>query len=153
MARLFSRLDATAVDDPEFGHFDISKEHGGFDFPDDLSDRQRRFHHRGKPAWETEDERNRRLHGEESARRRDPESLYSAVEKIAGIADRMGGAPNPDVAALMARLAELEVKLAGAGGAKGADEPEADEAADGEQEGDGEGQDAPAKPARSRSKS
>lgn len=111
--RLYSRTNAAVVDDPEFGHYEVSKEHGGFDFEDELSDRLHRFHFRGKPAWETEDERNARLHGEESERRRDPESLYSAVEKIAGIADRLGaGGASPEVAALSEQVAALTARLA-----------------------------------------
>jgi hypothetical protein len=121
-------MNAGAVDDPEYGHFDVSPEHGGFDFPDELSDRLHRFHHRGKPAWETEDEQNHRLHGEETARRRDPESLYNAVEKIAGIADRLGGgAVSPDVAALLAHMEAMQARL---------DELEAKQAEPAEAEGD-----------------
>ena len=144
MARLYSRLSAAAVDDPEFGHFDVSKEHGGFDFPDDLSDRLHRFCHHGKPAWETEDERNRRTHGEESARRRDPESLYNAVEKIAQIAAGSGGAPGPDVTAFMARMEAMQARL---------DELEAAAAEPAAPEGDHpEAPETPAKPPRSRAK-
>jgi hypothetical protein len=83
MARLFSLNRATAVDDPEFGHFDADEQDGGFEFPDDLSDRLHRFGHRGKQAWETEAEREQRLHQQESSRRRDPGTLYDAVEQIA----------------------------------------------------------------------
>lgn len=134
MARLYSRMTAAAVDDPEFGHYDVSPEHGGFDFPDELSDRLHRFHHRGTPAWETEDERTRRLHGEEAARRRDPESLYNAVEKIAELAAGRGTGAGPGVVgalmarleAVQARLDELEAKRAGAATPEGdGSEPDA----------------------------
>lgn len=84
--RLYSRMNAGAIDDPVFGHFEADPDHGGFDLPDELSDALHSVHVRKKPAWETEDERNERLHGEESARRRDPETLYTAVAEIAGIA-------------------------------------------------------------------
>jgi hypothetical protein len=84
--RLYSRMNAGAVDDPLYGHFEVDEAHGGFDLPDELSDQLHSVHVRKKPAWETEDERNERLHGEESARRRDPETLYTAVAEIAGIA-------------------------------------------------------------------
>lgn len=89
MARLFSLANAGAIDDPEYGHFDADPEHGGFDLPDELSDRVHRYRYRGRPAWETETERSERMHGEESARRRDPENLYNAVEQIANVAKQL----------------------------------------------------------------
>jgi hypothetical protein len=115
--RLFSLTNASAVDDPVYGHFDASPEHGGFDFPDELSDRLHSAHYRRKPAWETEIERGERLHGEESARRRDPETLYNAVADIAGITKqlaglRLDGTPDADVAALAAQVRELTARLA-----------------------------------------
>src|SRR5580698_6241400 len=79
MARLFSRMNAGAVDDPQYGHFVPDPAHGGFDLPDELSDRLAGFCHRGKPAWETEEQRGERLHGEDLDRRRDPAMLYDAV--------------------------------------------------------------------------
>ena len=106
--RLYSRTNAGAIDDPEFGHFDADEEHGGFDLPDELSDRMHRFHPGGRTAWETEDERAQRLHGDEQARRRDPETLYNAVEQIASITAQLAG-----------------LQLAAAGGAQPDPEPEA----------------------------
>lgn len=79
--RLYTRTGATALDDPEFGHFDASPE-GGFDFPDPLSDRLHSFHWRGKPMWESDVERQQRLMSEELERRRDPASLYEAVAQL-----------------------------------------------------------------------
>lgn len=116
MAVLYTRTNAGAVDDPEFGHFDAGPD-GDFDFPDELSDRLHRFHLRRKPAWETEDERALRLHGEERDRRRDPEALYNAVADIAGMAKQFAGAsPAPAPAALSpevaAELAELRRQVA-----------------------------------------
>lgn len=115
--RLYSRMNAQAVDDPEFGHFDLSKEHGGFDFPDVLSDRVERQCVKGKRMWETEIERDERLHGEESARRRDPETLYNAVAQIADLGKQMasakgGGAGNAEVATLAKQVEALTAKLA-----------------------------------------
>jgi hypothetical protein len=109
--RLYSRMSAAAVDDPEYGHIEPGQD-GAFSFDDELSDRLLRFHHKGKPAWETDEQRAARMHDDEMARRRDPESLYSAV---AGIADltrqlaalQLGAAPAP--AAVPPELAaELE---------------------------------------------
>lgn len=89
--RLYSRTSAGAIDDPAYGHFEPDPDHGGFDLPDELSDQLHSVHLRKKPAWETEEERNERLHGEESARRRDPETLYTAVAEIAGITKQLAG--------------------------------------------------------------
>lgn len=125
MARLYSRTNATAIDDPEFGHFGL-KDHGGFDLPDELSDRLRAFHHRGKPAWETEIERDDRTYGEETARRRDPQSLFTAVEKIAALGEQLarsqGGAAaasDDDVAALHRQVEALTERLAAMDGQSG----------------------------------
>jgi hypothetical protein len=115
-------MNASAVDDPEHGHFEPGED-GGFDFPDDLSDRLLRFHHRGKPAWEADEQRALRMHGEEMARRRDPESLYTAV---AGISDltrqlaalQLGNAPAdalpPEVSAELDALRKQVATLQGA---------------------------------------
>ena len=98
--RLYSRTNAGAIDDPAYGHFEADPDHGGFDLPDELSDQLHSVHVRKRPAWETEEERNERLHGEESARRRDPEQLYNAVADIANIAKEltaMRAQPTPSV--------------------------------------------------------
>lgn len=79
----------TVVDHPVWGHYEADDE-GGFDFPDEMSDELHSFCHRGKRIWENEDERSLRLHGDEVARRRDPQSLYAAVEKIASMAEQFG---------------------------------------------------------------
>lgn len=79
--RLYTRTGAIALDDPEYGHFDASAE-GGFDFPDDLSDKLHKFAIRGKPMWETDIERQSRLAAEELERRRDPATLQALVEQL-----------------------------------------------------------------------
>lgn len=119
MALLFSRISAGSVRDPEYGDFEPREEDGAFDFPDELSERLHRVHFRGRAAWETAEERVRRLHGEESDRRRDPESLYTAVSEIAAVTKHLAGlqpapAVQPDVTALEAQVAELQAKLAAA---------------------------------------
>lgn len=88
---LFSKANAAAVDDPEYGHFEAGPETGAFDFPDDLAERLHRVYIRGKKAWETETEREERLHSAESARRRDPETLYAAVADIANVTKQLAG--------------------------------------------------------------
>lgn len=79
--RLYTRTGATALDDPEYGHFDADDQ-GAFDFPDEVSDRLRRFHVEGRPAWEDDIERQNRLISEELERRKDPATLLEAVEQI-----------------------------------------------------------------------
>jgi hypothetical protein len=79
--RLYTRTGAVALDDPEYGTFHAD-ENGGFDFPDEVSDRLHSFHHRGEPMWETDTERQRRQVVEEMERRKDPATLLSAVEQL-----------------------------------------------------------------------
>ncbi|MDX3672715.1 hypothetical protein [Streptomyces europaeiscabiei] len=79
--RLYSRTGVTALDDPEFGTFHANED-GGFDFPDEVSDRLHGFHLHGQPMWETDVERQRRLVTEELERRKDPATLLNAVEQL-----------------------------------------------------------------------
>ncbi|MEW2301977.1 hypothetical protein AB0958_18720 [Streptomyces sp. NPDC006655] len=79
--RLYTLTGATALDDAEYGKFEAD-ENGGFDFPDDVSDRLVSFHVGGRPMWETDTERQRRLVLEEMDRRKDPATLLSAVEQL-----------------------------------------------------------------------
>ncbi|MGR3875806.1 hypothetical protein ACUXZZ_45555 (plasmid) [Streptomyces graminifolii] len=79
--RLYTLTGATALDDAEYGTFHAD-ENGGFDFPDDVSDRLHQFHLHGRPMWETDTERQRRQVVEEMERRKDPSTLLSAVEQL-----------------------------------------------------------------------
>jgi hypothetical protein len=79
--RLYTRTGATALDDTEHGHFEASPD-GAFDLPEELAEHLRTFHIGGRPAWETDVERQRRLISEELERRKDPATLLSAVEQI-----------------------------------------------------------------------
>jgi hypothetical protein len=115
--RLYSRASAGAIDDPAYGHFEPDEDHGGFDLPDELADRLHSMHVRKKPMWETEMERDERLHGEESARRRDPETLYNAVADIANVTKQLAGLQlgahdEPQVAKLTAEVETLRKQLA-----------------------------------------
>ncbi|NUP47547.1 MAG: hypothetical protein HOW97_09590 [Catenulispora sp.] len=83
--RLYTRTGASALDHPEYGHFDAD-ENGGFDFPDPLSDELHRFHAGGRPMWETDVERQNRLLAEEMERRRDPATLMDAVQQLVNAA-------------------------------------------------------------------
>lgn len=128
MARLFSLVNAGAVDDPEYGHFEPGPDHGGFDMPDELSDRLHSFHHRkGRQLWETEEQRAERTHGLEMARRRDPASMLAAMEDNQALvrqlaeltahlaAGQLGAVPaaaEPAVTALTAQVEALTAKLA-----------------------------------------
>lgn len=79
--RIYSRRGAVAIDDPEYGRFEAEPD-GGFDLPDDLSDKLVRFHQRGIPLWETEIDRGQRVTSEDLERRRDPANLLDAVQQI-----------------------------------------------------------------------
>lgn len=111
--RLYSLTDAIAVDDPEYGHFEPDPVHGGFELPDELAERLHRFHVRKRRAWETDVERDERTHGEERDRRRDPETLYSAVAEIANATKNLaGGQAQPVPADILAELAAMRAELA-----------------------------------------
>lgn len=90
--RLYSRTGATALDDPTFGHFDAGPD-GGFDFPNELSDRLHAFHANGRPLWETDVERQHRLMAEELERRRDPATLMEAVQQLVNAAKTVSTTP------------------------------------------------------------
>ncbi|MCX4750905.1 hypothetical protein OG455_41225 [Kitasatospora sp. NBC_01287] len=79
--RLYSRTGATALDDPEYGHFEADAD-GGFDLPDPLAAREHGFAVRGARIWETDIERQHRLIAEEVERRKDPATLLQAVEQL-----------------------------------------------------------------------
>jgi hypothetical protein len=96
--RLYTRTGATALDDPEYGNFQADEE-GGFDLPDDLSERLHRFHIDGRPAWETDVERQTRLIAEELDRRKDPATLLAAVQQLVAAAQSLpaqSAAPAPE---------------------------------------------------------
>lgn len=121
MALLFSLTDASAVDDPESGHFEADAD-GAFRFPDELSARLHRVHHQGQRAWETQGERSRRKHGEDLARRRDPAALYDAVgEFTAAMKAAASPAVSPDVAALLAQVEALTAQVAELSAARAGD--------------------------------
>jgi hypothetical protein len=84
--RLYTRTGATALDDPETGIHYEADEQGGFDFPNELSDRLHGFCVGGKPLWETDVERQHRLMAEELERRRDPATLMEAVQQLVNAA-------------------------------------------------------------------
>jgi len=95
--RLYTLTGATALDDPDHGHFDADED-GGFDFPNEISDRLHRFHVDGRPAWETDIERQDRLMAEELERRKDPATLLDAVQQLVQAAQALPGAAVPEPA-------------------------------------------------------
>lgn len=109
--RLYTRTGATALDDPEFGHFDAD-ENGAFDLPDELSDRLHGFHIGGRPMWETDVEQQRRLIHEEMERRKDPATLLSAVEQIMQAAKASAALPTSSAAPAKAAKATRGRKAA-----------------------------------------
>jgi hypothetical protein len=108
--RLYSRLGVVSLDDPDYGTF-TADERGGFDFPDDVSDRLHGFHYQGKPMWESEIERANRLITEEQARRADPSTLLSAVEQLVRAAQATTALTAP-VAVATEAVAGLAANLA-----------------------------------------
>ncbi|MFD0032530.1 hypothetical protein ACFVJK_30535 [Streptomyces sp. NPDC127172] len=95
--RLYSCTGVTALDDAEFGNF-TADETGAFDFPDEVSDRLHSFHLHGRPMWETDIERQRRLISEELERRKDPATLLSAVEQLVRAASATAALTAPALA-------------------------------------------------------
>jgi hypothetical protein len=111
------------IDHPVWGHHEAIKgdgeDAGGFELPDELSDELHSFHYRGKPIWETEDERAERRQREGLAHRRDPAALYETVSDMADLTRALAAVqlgqsgpapadPQDEIAALKRRLAELE---------------------------------------------
>jgi hypothetical protein len=88
--RLYTLTGASALDDPDYGHFEADDQ-GGFDFPNEVSDKLHRFHVDGRSAWETDIERQNRLMAEELERRKDPATLLEAVEMLVAAASGKAG--------------------------------------------------------------
>jgi hypothetical protein len=114
--RLFPYPDPVLVVDAPEGHFEPGED-GGFDLPGSLFSRLHSTHHNGEKRWETAPERQKRTHGEERDRRRDPETLYNAVEQIANATRNLASPqaqPAPElfaeIAALRAEIAELRAE-------------------------------------------
>lgn len=93
--RLYSLTGASALDDPDYGHFDADGD-GGFELPDDLAERLHKFHLAGRPAWEDQIERQARLMQEELERRKDPATLLGAVEQLVQAASGLSSAQSAD---------------------------------------------------------
>lgn len=90
--RLYTRTGATTLDDAQYGHFDAGPD-GCFDVPEEFGEQMRRFHFGGRPAWETDIERQHRLMTEELERRKDPATLLQAVEQLVAAAAAAAPAP------------------------------------------------------------
>ena len=78
--RLYSRIDANAVS--HAGQLYKPGDEGAFDVPEHIGRELVTFHAGGRPLWETDISRQNRLIGDEMARRKDPATLYEAVELI-----------------------------------------------------------------------
>lgn len=79
--RLYTLTGATQVDDPQYGRFTVN-DSGAFDgLPEALANRLHSFHLNGKPAWEDDAERERRIVAEELDRMRDPATLLAAIKE------------------------------------------------------------------------
>lgn len=79
--RLYPRQGQTTLDHPDYGHFDAGDD-GGFDLPEDVGEQMHAFHVGGRPLWETDIERQRRLAEEELERRRDPQTMLDVMERL-----------------------------------------------------------------------
>ena len=108
--RLYSLCGMTAITDG--GATYKAGADGGFDFPEDVGTRQHSFAVAGKPLWEDQIERQRRLMAEEAARRADPATLLAAVEAIHSLAATAapGVAPEPAQQSAKARAAKTSPK-------------------------------------------
>lgn len=84
--RLYTRTGATALTDPETGTEYEADEQGGFDLPEELSERLHRFHIAKQPAWEDDIERQQRLVDEQLERAKDPATLLEVVQQLAKFA-------------------------------------------------------------------
>ena len=116
--RLYSLSGATAIDAPE-GHFEPGDDGSWDALPGAVFERLHNSAVKGRRLWEDEIERSARLHGEEAARRRDPESLYSVMGDLTRTMSQLadvqvrGAAQAPkddrddEIAALRRELAEL----------------------------------------------
>lgn len=91
--RLYTRTGATALTDSETGTEYEADERGGFNFPEELSDRLRRFHIGKQPAWEDDIERQQRLVDEQLEQAKDPATLLAVVQQLAQYAQTAQDAP------------------------------------------------------------
>lgn len=83
--KLFTLTGASGITHPVHGQFDVDDD-GGVELPDEVSDHLYAVHVNGKPAWETEAERDARLAREDLDRRRDPAYMADLMERV--LADR-----------------------------------------------------------------
>jgi hypothetical protein len=98
--RLYTRTGATALTDPKTGITYKADEQGGFDFPDEFSDEQQGFATRGRPMWENDIQRQRRVMAEEMERRKDPAAMLEVMEQLLQAAKSAPAAPPaPEAAA------------------------------------------------------
>jgi hypothetical protein len=101
--QIYSRTGAVALADPEYGQF-AADDDGGFDLPEDLAVRMLSFHGPGgKPAWETDIQRQARTSAEELDRIRDPATMYAAVRQLVDAATAASALAAPAPAPKAAR--------------------------------------------------
>lgn len=97
--RIYSRIGATEINDPQHGRFTAGPD-GGIDVPQQVGAQQLRFHSGGQPLWEDIAGRAARLMAEEAERRKDPATLLAAVEQLVAAAKATAPAkPDPAPAA------------------------------------------------------
>ncbi len=107
--RLHSRTGCAAL--VHNGQRYVPGDDGAFELPDHVAREVHSFHVSKVPLWETDVERQQRMIREETDRRRDPSAQYEILDRIMKASER-GPDPADEIAALKARLAELEADRA-----------------------------------------
>lgn len=82
--RLYTRTGATSVTDPADEAIYEVDENGSLEVPDELGEHLHGMHVKGKPAFENDEERKKRLGLEDLDRRRDPAVLYDLLSDAFG---------------------------------------------------------------------
>lgn len=80
--RLYTLTGTTQVKDPETGTVYEADADGAFEMPEDLANLLHSFHVAGKPAWEDDAERARRVAAEQLEKMRDPAALLAEVQRL-----------------------------------------------------------------------
>lgn len=113
--KLYTLGNASSVSNEDYGTFDVDSD-GSIVVPEDFGAYLRDHHAAdGSKAWEDEIERHARVTAEELERRRDPASLYDAVEQLrAATAPRKTAAKAPAKTAAKAVVPKPPAKKAAA---------------------------------------
>lgn len=112
--RLYTLTGTTQVKDPVTGTVYEAGADGAFnDLPEDLGIYLHSFHANGKPAWEDDAERARRVQSEQLDKMRDPATLLAELQKMSAnqgalasiLAGALSAAPQADTTPAPAAVA------------------------------------------------